>query len=138
MVVYNVDMSTTSENINQDVREQFKDSQMSEAGKKAMQFRTERNRLRQELEEMESLVEELSPATPTGTLDSYIKWIATVLAVAGVFLISAELTRFGQVCYAVSSICWVYVGSAWNDKAIMIGSAITGTAVLMNLAKALI
>ena len=138
MVVYNVDMSTTSENINQDVREQFKDSQMSEAGKKAMQFRTERNRLRQELEEMESLVEELSPATPTGTLDSYIKWIATVLAVAGVFLISAELTRFGQVCYATSSICWVYVGAAWNDKAIMIGSAITGTAVLMNLAKALI
>jgi hypothetical protein len=27
------------------------------------------------------------------------------------------------------------VGHCWNDKAIMIGSAITGTAVLMNLAE---
>ena len=41
----------------------------------------------------------------------------------------------GKVAYALSSIGWVYVGHLWNDKAIMIGSAITGTAVLMNLAE---
>ena len=107
---------------------------MSEAGKKAMQFRSERNRLRQELEEMESLVEELSPATPTGTIDSYVKWGATILAISGVFLMSAGLSIQGQLAYAVSSMCWVYVGSCWNDKAIMIGSSITGTSVCMNLA----
>lgn len=125
-----------ADDIREEAIEQVKDSAMSEAGKKAMQFRSERNRLRQELAEMESLVEELSPATPTGTIDSYIKWLATGLAIAGVFLMSAGSDLVGQMCYAVSSICWVYVGSCWNDKAIMIGSSITGTSVFMNLAKA--
>jgi len=30
------------------------------------------------------------------------------------------------------------VGHCWNDKAIMIGSAITGTAVMMNLVEKLL
>ena len=115
--------------------EQVKDSAMSEAGKKAMQFRSERNRLRQELEEMEATVAELSPVTSTGKLDEYVKWIATVLAICGVFIMSAGATTAGQICYAMGSVCWVYVGASWNDKAIMIGSAITGTSVAMNLAK---
>lgn len=127
-----------AEDIRQEAIEQVKDSAMSEAGKKAMQFRSERNRLRQELAEMESLVEELSPATPTGTIDSYVKWLATGLAISGVFMMSAGWSLIGQICYAVSSICWVYVGSCWNDKAIMIGSSITGTSVFMSLAKTLI
>ena len=75
----------------------------------------------------------MKPATPTVTIDSYVKWIATVLAVIGVFLISAGLGTLGQVSYAFSAVAWVYVGHCWNDKAIMIGSAITGTAVMMNL-----
>jgi hypothetical protein len=41
----------------------------------------------------------------------------------------------GKIAYALSSIAWIYVGHCWNDKAIMIGSAITGTAVLLNLAE---
>ena len=126
-----------ADDIRQEAMEQVKDSAMSEAGKKAMQFRSERNRLRQELAEMESLVEELSPATPTGTIDSYVKWLATCLAISGVFMMSAGWSLIGQICYAVSSICWVYVGSCWNDKAIMIGSSITGTSVFMSLAKTL-
>ena len=94
-----------ADDIRQEAMEQVKDSAMSEAGKKAMQFRSERNRLRQELAEMESLVEELSPATPTGTIDSYVKWLATGLAISGVFLMSAGWSLIGQMCYAVSSIC---------------------------------
>jgi len=43
----------------------------------------------------------------------------------------------GRVAYALSSIAWTYVGHCWNDKAIMIGSAITGTAVLLTLAELL-
>ena len=100
-----------------------------------MRVRTERNRLRQELDEIQGLVDELTPATPTGTIDSHVKWVATILAVIGVFLQSAELMSAGKVAYALSSIAWVYVGHCWNDKAIMIGSSITGTAVCMNLAK---
>ena len=124
-----------AEDIKQEARELLNESVMSEAGKKAMQFRSERNRLRQELEEMESLVEELSPVTSTGGIDEYVKWIATTLAITGVFMMSAELGTVGQVCYMLSSGCWVYVGTIWNDKAIMIGSAITGTSVAMHLTK---
>lgn len=131
-------MSSKTEEIREEAREQVKDSAMSESGKKAMQFMTERNRLRQELQEMESLVEELSPVTSTGKSDEYVKWIATVLAISGVFMISAEMGTIGQICYMLSSVCWVYVGASWNDKAIMIGSAITGTSVAMNLTKYLI
>lgn len=131
-------MSSKTEEIREEAKEQVRDSAMSESGKKAMQFMTERNRLRQELQEMEATVAELSPVTSTGKLDEYVKWVATVLAISGVFIMSAGATTAGQVCYAMSSVCWVYVGASWNDKAIMIGSAITGTSVAMNLAKVLI
>jgi hypothetical protein len=54
-------------------------------------------------------------------------------AVIGVFALSAGFTLFGQLAYVFSSCGWVYVGMAWGDRAIMIGSAISGTAVLMNI-----
>ena len=107
----------------------------SKAGQLARELNAERNRLKQELEEAQVQVEDLTPVTPEGTIDSYIKWLATILAVTGVFLQSADFMTAGKVAYAFSSIAWIYVGHCWNDKAIMIGSAITGTAVLMNLAE---
>ena len=110
----------------------------SRAGQLARELNAERNRLKEELAEAQEQVDIFAPSTPTGGLDSYIKWVATVLAVIGVFLISASLTTAGQVAYAWSAIAWVYVGHCWNDKAIMIGSAITGTAVMMNLVEKLI
>ena len=127
-------MSKATE-IQAEVQQQFQYSAMTESGKSIMRVRTERNRLRQELDEIQGLVDELSPATPTGTIDSHVKWAATILAVIGVFLQSADFITLGKVAYALSSIAWIYVGHCWNDKAIMIGSAITGTAVCMNLAK---
>jgi len=107
----------------------------SKAGQLARELNAERNRLKQELEEAQVQVEDLTPVTPEGTIDSYIKWLATILAVTGVFLQSADFMTAGKIAYAFSSIAWIYVGHCWNDKAIMIGSAITGTAVLMNLAE---
>ncbi len=108
---------------------------MSKAGRLAMELNAERSRLKKEMDELQEQVDIFSPSTPTGGLDSYIKWLATTLAVLGVFLQSADFLTLGKVAYAFSSIAWVYVGHCWNDKAIMIGSAITGTAVLMNLAE---
>ena len=107
----------------------------SRAGQLARELNIERQRLKEELAEAQHQVDVFSPSTPTGGLDSYIKWCATILAVTGVFLQSADFMTAGKVAYALSSIAWVYVGHLWNDKAIMIGSAITGTAVLMNLAE---
>jgi len=108
---------------------------MSKAGRLAMELSAERKRLKQEMSELQMEVEDLKPTTPTGTLDSYVKWAATVFAVVGIFLQQAEFITTGQVLYAMSAVCWIYVGSSWNDKAIMIGSAISGTAVLLTLAK---
>jgi len=124
--------------LSQEVQEQYKDSTMSKGAKLAMELNAERKRLKQEMEELQLEVEDLKPATPTGTIDSHVKWVATILAVCGVFAMSAGLEQEGQWLYAVSAVAWIYVGHCWNDKAIMIGSAITGTSVLMNLVEVLL
>ena len=128
-------MSNVEKELSQQIQEQYKDSAMSKAGRLAMELNAERKRLKEEMEQLQQTVEDLSPATPTGTIDSYVKWLATILAVAGVFSQSAGFIVEGKIAYALSSIAWVYVGHCWNDKAIMIGSSITGTSVCMNLAK---
>jgi hypothetical protein len=119
--------------IRDEAKEQYKESTMSKAGRLAMELNAEKKRLKEEMEDLQSQVDDMSPVTPTGTTDSYVKWIATIFAVIGVFLQQADMNTIGMVFYAISAMSWVYVGSAWNDKAIMIGSAISGTAVLMNL-----
>jgi hypothetical protein len=120
-------------------KEEFKEARReSRASNLAMELSKERKRLKAELAELQTEVEDLTPTTPTGTPDWYVKWTATILAVAGVFLISAGLGMYGQIAYLIASVCWVFVGMAWSDRAIMIGSSITGTAVAMNLVTSLV
>ena len=83
--------------------------------------------------ELENSKRIFKSATPKYDISWYVKWIAMLLAVAGIFLISASFTLYGQIAYVVSCIGWIYVGMQWGDRAIMIGSAVTGTAVAMNL-----
>jgi len=123
--------------VSDEVHEKFEGSTMSKAGRLAMELAQERKRLKLELEELQAEADDLRPTTPTGTVDWYVKWVAMLLAVIGVFLISADLYRYGQVTYMISSMGWIYVGMVWGDRAIMIGSAITGTAVAMNLVQSL-
>jgi len=108
-------------------------SSASRATKLAMELSKERKRLKQELAELQHEVEDLTPTTPTGTVDWYFKWAATILTVFGIFSISAGFSVSGQIAYLLASICWVFVGMEWSDRAIMIGSSITGTAVAMSL-----
>ena len=112
-------------------------SSESRARNLAMELSKEKKRLKQELAELQQENEELTPTTPTGTPDWYVKWFSMVAAVIGVFSLSAGFTMFGQVAYVLSSCGWVYVGMAWGDRAIMIGSAISGTAVMMNIVTSL-
>ena len=111
---------------------------MSKAGRLAMELAQEKKRLSEELAQLQIEAEELRPTTPTGTVDYYAKWSATVLAILGIFFMQADMVTFGQFAYFLASILWVYVGSVWNDRAIMIGSAITGTAVAMTLIKVML
>lgn len=108
-------------------------STMTKAGRLAMELSQEKKRLKQELEELQTEYDEIKPTTPTGTRDWYVKWVSMLLAVAGIFLISASLTFYGQVAYIISCIGWIYVGMQWGDRAIMIGSSVSATAIAMNL-----
>lgn len=132
-------MTTTPEElVSEETQEQFKGSTMSKAGKLAMELATEKKRLQQELDDLQIQYEEIKPTTPTGTVDWYVKWVSMFLAVLGVFLINAHLVMWGQVAYVISSFGWVYVGGVWNDRAILIGSAISGTAVGVNLMQTIV
>jgi len=132
-------MTTTPEElVSEETQEQFKGSTMSKAGKLAMELATEKKRLQQELDDLQVQYEEIKPTTPTGTVDWYVKWVSMFLAVLGVFLINAHLVMWGQVAYVISSFGWVYVGGVWNDRAILIGSAISGTAVGVNLMQTMV
>lgn len=121
------------------VESEYKEERaMSKAATLAMELSKEKRRLQEELSELQDEYDIVKPTTPTGTIDWYVKWGAMVLAVLGVFLISAGLLEYGQVAYILSSVGWIYVGMAWGDRAIMIGSAITGTAVAMNFVQGLL
>ena len=110
---------------------------MSRAGRLAMELAAEKRRLMTELEEVQAENDDLKSTTPVGTRDWYVKWVATGLSVFGIFAMSAGFTTIGQVAYILSAVGWIFVGIQWSDRAIMIGSSITGTAVMMNLVTAL-
>lgn len=134
----NAEQEKLESDVKQETKEKFDRSTMSKAGKLAMELAEEKRRLKQELEELQTEYDGVKPTTPTGTPDWYIKWTAVTMAVVGVFLMSAGLPIPGQVAYIISGIGWIYVGMQWSDRAIMIGSAITATAVAMNLMETLL
>ena len=109
----------------------------SKAGRLAMELSAEKKRLAKELEELQGEYDDIKPLTPTGTRDWYVKWGSMILGVLGVFLISAEIYLFGQIAYLISAIGWIYVGMQWGDRAIMIGSSVSSTAIAMNIVNTL-
>ena len=122
-----------------DTQVEFKEErQMSKAVSLAIELRKEKKRLQEELEDMQAQFEEVSPSTPSGGPDSYLKWIGVVAAIFGIFLQNAGLPIYGQVFYIIGTGCWTAVGFYWNDKAVMLGSVIPATSVAMNLIQKLV
>ena len=109
----------------------------SRASQLAVELATEKKRLIDELRELQAENDDLKSTTPVGTTDWYVKWVATFLSVSGIFLMSAGLVMQGQVAYVISAVGWIFVGVQWSDRAIMIGSSISATAVAMELFRAL-
>ena len=117
-----------------DTQGEYKEErQMSKAASLAMELSKEKKRMQEEFYELQAQFEEVSPSTPSGGPDSYLKWIGVVSAVLGIFLQNAGLSIFGQLFYIVGAISWTVVGFYWNDKAVMLGSVIPATATAMNL-----
>ena len=113
--------------------ESKEERQMSKAASLAMELSKEKKRMKEEFDELQAQFEEVSPSTPSGGPDSYLKWIGVVAAILGIFLQNAGLSIFGQLFYIVGAISWTAVGFYWNDKAVMLGSVIPATATAMNL-----
>ena len=117
-----------------DTQGEYKEErQMSKAASLAMELSKEKKRMQEEFDELQAQFEEVSPSTPSGGPDSYLKWIGVVSAVLGIFLQNAGLSIFGQLFYIFGAISWTAVGFYWNDKAVMLGSVIPATATAMNL-----
>ena len=85
----NKNVSVISDQVN-DTNSQLAGSTMTKAGRLAMELSHEKKRLKQELEELQTEYDEIKPTTPTGTTDWYVKWMSMLLAVVGIFLISAS------------------------------------------------
>lgn len=111
---------------------------MSKAASLAMELSKEKRRLTEELAALQAENDTLAPVTPRDDASWRLKWLAVILGVVGIFLISADLPLLGTGAYFISGAAWTVVGAMWNDKAIMIGSAITTTAVAMKLLTTLI
>ena len=88
----------------EEIKEKFQDSTMSKAGRLAMELNAEKKRLKHEMEELQAQVDDMTPVTPTGTVDSYVKWVATITGVAGVFLMSAGFGDCRRVRIPCSSV----------------------------------
>jgi hypothetical protein len=134
----NITLVQTDTNEISEISSNLTGSAMTKAGRLAMELSHEKRRLKQELEELQTEYDDIKPTTPTGTPDWYVKWLSMLFAVAGVFLISASFTLYGQIAYLISTVGWIYVGMQWSDRAIMIGSAISGTAIAMNIVNAFV
>ena len=134
----NITLVQTDTNEISEITSNLTGSTMTKAGRLAMELSHEKRRLKQELEELQTEYDEIKPTTPTGTKDWYVKWVSMLLAVAGVFLISASFTLYRQIAYLISTVGWIYVGMQWGDRAIMIGSAVSGTAIAMNIVTSLV
>ena len=62
---------------------------VSRASKSATELAAEKRRLQQDLRELQAENDDLKPTTPLGTTDWYVSWIATILSVSEIFLMSA-------------------------------------------------
>jgi hypothetical protein len=75
-----------------------------------MELATEKKRLMDELKEAQAENDDLKSTTPTDTVDWYVKWIATLLSMSGIFLMFAGFVVQGQIAYILSAVGWVFVG----------------------------
>ena len=68
--------------------------------------------------------------TPVGTLDWYIKWIASVIILIGMCLTSINFMPYNLFFHFVGVMGWLVVGVMWHDRALII---VNTTGIFINM-----
>ncbi len=71
--------------------------------------------------------------TPVGTLDWYIKWVASFIILIGMALTSINLTPFNLYFHFVGVVGWLVVGVMWHDRALMVVNSVAAMIFLMGI-----
>ena len=75
----------------------------------------------------------IKKVTPKGTIDWYIKWVASVVILIGMALTSIQLTPFNLYFHLVGVLGWFVVGFMWHDRALMVVNAVASMIFFMGI-----
>lgn len=68
--------------------------------------------------------------TPKGTVDWYIKWVASFFILCGMALVSANVHPWSMFLSLIGVVGWGIVGMMWHDRALVF---INGVAIFIYL-----
>ena len=71
--------------------------------------------------------------TPVGTLDWYIKWIASVIILIGMCLTSINFMPYNLLFHFVGVMGWLVVGVMWHDRALMVVNSVAAMIFFMGI-----
>jgi hypothetical protein len=70
--------------------------------------------------------------TPTGTIDWYIKWMASACILLAIAFRAADVSHLiDLVLSSIGVAGWLYVGMIWKDRALIV---VNGVALVMLIA----
>ena len=71
--------------------------------------------------------------TPIGTLDWYIKWIASIIILIGMCLTSINFIPYNLFFHLVGVVGWLVVGVMWHDRALMVVNSVAAMIFFMGI-----
>ncbi len=71
--------------------------------------------------------------TPIGTLDWYIKWIASIIILIGMCLTSINFMPYNLFFHFVGVMGWLVVGVMWHDRALMVVNSVAAMIFFMGI-----
>ena len=126
------------EETKEEIVNQFEHSQMTKAGKLAMELGAEKKRLKKELAELQTEVEDLTPTTPVGTVDWYIKWVASAFVLGAMSIRGVEGLQLTDLVLSIIGISlWLVVSILWRDRALIMLNGAGILFLIRNLAEAI-
>ena len=69
--------------------------------------------------------------TPLYTKDWYIKWVSTIILIAGMILTSNNIYPHNLFVNIVALVGWIIVSVIWNDRALIIINTV-GLSIYVN------